>query len=354
MTTLDILAKVGEHLTDLKLPGILAVLLPGDERIPAAGREKHPDDSLLVFEQPLDNADADKRNQLQQKLPGMTVANVGIYVKPDGPRIEPVPALELHTESVKDSEPWSIKTALVGEAPASLEQQLINWQNTANFHLGNENYWRAEHERMCVEYEKLRASVESPDREFKTVHKITDAQWEQLDAQGWKELVLGDFKSANVHVVLARPKRTDPAPQPEQQVEVEPPAEKPAPLVQPVGPAITIIGLDPDSEPKPTILPTPPPVPTVEPEPTLTPAHVLINAVRERGAQSVIDDMNAALFQELLEQERALGLVTIPDDYWGTTQVVIPVTDPCEMDTEPIGHDWDTKKILPIQISEWE
>lgn len=60
------------------------------------------------------------------------------------------------------------------------------------------------------------------------------------------------------------------------------------------------------------------------------------------------------LFQELLEQEIALGLVAIPDDFYGTTQTIMPIADPCEVDTEPIGHDWDTRKITPITYCEWE
>ena len=178
MTTLDILATVGQHLTDLNLPGVLAVLPPGDERIPEAGREKHPDKSLLIFEKPLNEADGDKRNQLQQKLPSMTVANVGIYVKVDNGKLN-------HEPQSKES------SAAPSAAPAKTRTEVFMGEITA-----------ADLERKL-------------DEGFTKWH--------------------ADFKASKLHVVLVRQVAVTPTPEPEKAKAVKPTIRtvRPSLIIQP-------------------------------------------------------------------------------------------------------------------------
>lgn len=55
------------------------------------------------------------------------------------------------------------------------------------------------------------------------------------------------------------------------------------------------------------------------------------------------------LFQELLAQEIALGLLPPPPDYFGAT---LPLADPDLLDTEEYTPDWDTKRISVVDIEE--
>lgn len=73
-------------------------------------------------------------------------------------------------------------------------------------------------------------------REFKIIPNITEAQWEQLDAEGW-QLVMGDFKDKDVHVVLARGKPA--TPEPEKQVEAAPIVKEKTPeTIKPMPPPL--------------------------------------------------------------------------------------------------------------------
>ena len=53
------------------------------------------------------------------------------------------------------------------------------------------------------------------------------------------------------------------------------------------------------------------------------------------------------LFVELLAlEQRELELAKRPADDFGTTQIITPIADPCEMDTEEYKSAWDTRKFL--------
>lgn len=138
MTTADTINEVGKHLQDLKLPGIMAILPPGDSRIPEKGREKHPDKSLLKFTTDLGDTvgETNVRNLLQQRLPALVVTNYGVFFKENGkvktPAAEKVTldateaahALEAAQPNNGLSRPYAIRTKrLVQQIGTSQERE---------------------------------------------------------------------------------------------------------------------------------------------------------------------------------------------------------------------------------------
>lgn len=177
----------------------------------------------------------------------------------------------------------------------------------AGMRLVNESYLEMIEEK-AVQFDQGWTTPDAPKpcREFKIVPNITEAQWETLDGEGW-ELVMGDFKGINVHVVLAR---TKPAPtrpvEPEAKAEVETPATPPkrADLIIPPGVIGRALSPEPTVKESPTVepvaQPAEPPAPFVEPVgapvhiQVIDPAPILATMTR---AEQFKAESNARIFE---------------------------------------------------------